>query len=261
MNRITKLFEQNPTNLLSVYFTAGFPTMESTTSILQQLYNNKVDLVEIGIPFSDPIADGPVIQSSNDCALSNGMTLSKLFIQLKDIRNNIPEMPMILMGYLNPIIQFGVEEFCRKSNECGIDGIILPDLPLGEYVNSYQSIFEKYNLKIVFLITQNTSDKRIEEIDHHSGGFIYVVSSNSTTGTQENISDERMSYFKRISEMELKNKTMIGFGISNNKTWTDACKYSNGAIIGSAFIKHLSQFGESESSISNFIENIKTTQS
>jgi tryptophan synthase alpha chain len=248
MNRINqKLTENNNTEvitgkLLSIYFTAGYPHLNDTVSIIQDLEKNGVDMIEIGLPFSDPLADGPTIQASSTQALKNGMTSELLFTQLKDIRKSV-SIPLIIMGYFNPMFQYGVEAFCKKCEEVGIDGLIIPDLPVDVYHSDYKDIFEKYGLINVFLITPQTSDERIHYIDSVSNGFIYMVSSASTTGTKVGFGDEQTSYFKRISDMNLRHPQIVGFGISNNETFTQATQYAKGAIIGSAFIKHVTKMG------------------
>ncbi len=241
MNRINKLFQEKKNNILSIYFTAGFPKLDDTNVILNELSAAGADMIEIGIPFSDPLADGPTIQHSSEVALKNGMTLKLLFEQLSTANC---QLPTLLMGYLNPVLQFGVENFCKKAKELGISGVILPDLPMDEYLKDYKSIFDKYNLKNIFLITPQTSGKRIRYIDDNSDGFIYMVSSSSTTGVKEGIDTDKEKYFKRIKEMNLKNPIVVGFGIGNKKSFQKACEYANGAIIGSAFIKHLESGGK-----------------
>ncbi|MCW0481687.1 tryptophan synthase subunit alpha [Gaoshiqia sediminis] len=257
-NRINQLFQDKKENILSVYFTAGYPKLDDTVTIIENLVENGVDLIEIGMPFSDPVADGPVIQHSSLVALHNGMTIKKLFEQLKDIRDKV-NIPLILMGYLNPVVQFGVENFCQKCAEVGIDGLILPDLPLNEYQEEYQPLFEKYNLHNILLITPQTSEMRLRQIDEASSGFIYMVSSSSTTGVKNNVSDFHQDYFERIRQMELKNPRLIGFGISNRETFENACKYAQGAIIGSAFVKALDGELTLEEKISNFVKSIVRT--
>ena len=237
MNRINQKLKENK-KLLSIYFTAGYPKIDDTVSIIQNLEKSGVDMIEIGLPFSDPLADGPTIQASSTQALKNGMTTEVLFDQLKDIRQSV-SIPLIIMGYFNPMLQYGVEAFCKKCKELGIDGLIIPDLPVDVYHDQYKSIFEKYGLINVFLITPQTSDERIRYIDSVSNGFIYMVSSASTTGTRSGFGEEQTNYFKRIADMNLNNTQIVGFGISNNKTFKQATAYAKGAIIGSAFIKHL----------------------
>lgn len=239
MNRIIKKLQEDK-KLLSIYFTAGYPSLNDTVTIIQDLEKSGVDMIEIGLPFSDPLADGPTIQASSTQALKNGMTTEVLFNQLKDIRKSVT-IPLIIMGYFNPILQYGVEAFCKKCQEVGIDGLIIPDLPVDVYHDEYKTIFETYGLINVFLITPQTSDDRIHFIDSVSNGFIYMVSSASVTGSQSGFGDENTTYFKRISDMNLKNPQIIGFGISDSKTFKQATKYANGAIIGSAFIKFLNE--------------------
>ena len=242
-NRInTKLKEDG--KLLSIYFTAGYPKLADTVEIIQQLEKNGVDMIEIGLPFSDPLADGPTIQKSSTAALKNGMTTEILFNQLKDIRKSV-SIPLIIMGYFNPMFQYGVEAFCKKCQEIGIDGLIIPDLPVDVYHEEYQEMFEKYGLINVFLITPQTSDERIRFIDSVSNGFIYMVSSASVTGAQSGFGDEQQTYFQRIADMKLDNPQIVGFGISNSETFEQATKSAKGAIIGSAFIKHLNGHGVS----------------
>jgi len=254
-NRINHLFETKKVNILSVYFTAGFPNLNDTVEIVQQLEKNGVDLIEIGMPFSDPTADGPTIQRSSETALKNGMSLSLLFDQLKNIRETV-KIPLILMGYINPVYQFGVERFCEKCAETGIDGVILPDLPLNEFEAHYKPFFEKNDLSNILLITPQTSETRIRQIDEASSGFIYMVSSSSTTGTGKKVGDFQLDYFERIQNMNLKNPQIIGFGISDKATFENACKFANGAIIGSAFVKALSKDSNIATAISEFVNDL-----
>ncbi|TBN05586.1 tryptophan synthase subunit alpha [Hyunsoonleella flava] len=241
MNRINQKLQEDK-KLLSIYFTAGYPEINDTVSIIQDLEKNGVDMIEIGLPFSDPLADGPTIQDSSTAALKNGMTTEVLFKQLEGIREMV-SIPLIIMGYFNPMFQYGVEAFCKKCQELGIDGLIIPDLPVDVYHEKYQAIFEKYGLINVFLITPQTSDERIRYIDSISNGFIYMVSSASTTGAKSGFGEEQTAYFERIGNMNLNNPQVIGFGISNNETFTQATKYAKGAIIGSAFVKHVTKHG------------------
>lgn len=240
MNRIKQLFEKKQKNILSIYFTAGFPQLNDTCNVIRELEANGIDLIEIGIPFSDPMADGPTIQESGTIALRNGMTLKVLFEQLKDIRSDVT-IPLILMGYLNPIMQYGFENFCKQCKETGIDGAIIPDLPFNDYISQYKSIADKYDIKIVMLITPETSDERIRLIDEHTDGFIYMVSSASTTGAQSNFDDKKQAYFRKINGMNLRNPRLIGFGISNKATLEAAQENASGAIIGSKFITLLKE--------------------
>jgi len=255
MNRINKLFETKKENILSVYFTAGFPNLCDTVEIIQHLEKNGVDLIEIGMPFSDPTADGPTIQRSSEVALKNGMSLALLFDQLKNIRETV-KIPLILMGYINPVYQFGVEHFCEKCAETGIEGVILPDLPLDEYEAHFKPFFEKNNLHNILLITPQTSESRIRQIDDASTGFIYMVSSSSTTGAGKKVEDFQQDYFERIQNMNLKNPQIIGFGISDKATFVNACKYASGAIVGSAFVKALSESADIASAISDFTNEL-----
>ena len=241
MNRINQKLQEDK-KLLSIYFSAGFPNLDDTVSIIQDLEKSGVDMIEIGLPFSDPLADGPTIQDSSTKALKNGMTSELLFEQLKDIRSTV-QMPLIIMGYFNPMLQYGVEAFCAKCKEIGIDGLIIPDLPVDVYHEQYKETFEKYGLINVFLITPQTSDERIRYIDSISNGFIYMVSTASVTGSQSGFGPEQTDYFKRIADMKLDNPQIVGFGISNQDTFDQATEYSKGAIIGSAFIKHLASNG------------------
>jgi tryptophan synthase alpha chain len=256
MNHIDQLFSEKKKNILSVYFTAGFPKLNDTIPILESLQQNGVDLIEIGIPFSDPLADGPVIQESSRVALENGMNIKLLFQQLSSLSAASKNLPLILMGYLNPVMQFGVEEFCKQASTIGISGIILPDLPMDVYLEKHKPIFEKYDLKNIFLITPQTSEERIRFIDENSNGFIYMVSSSSTTGIKNGIDEGKEKYFARIKSMNLKNPLVIGFGISNNQTFSKACEYANGAIIGSAFIRQL-QIESTEFQIRKFVGEIR----
>ena len=238
MNRITKLFKKKKSGILSVYFTAGYPALNDTVKILTALQAKEIDMVEIGIPFSDPMADGPMIQQANTQALRNGMSLHLLFEQLKDMRRTI-RFPVILMGYLNPVMQFGFEAFCRSCIETGIDGVIIPDLPFADYLADYKDIADQYEIKIIMLISPETSEERIHQIDDHTSGFIYMVSSAATTGAQSRFSDEVQDYFQHVNNMNLKNPRLIGFGISNRETFQMALENASGAIIGSKFVELL----------------------
>lgn len=253
MNRIQHKLQEDK-KLVSIYFTAGYPELNDTAPVIKELERCGADMIEIGLPFSDPLADGPTIQESSTIALKNGMTTALLFDQLRDIRKSV-SIPLILMGYFNPVLQYGVEEFCKKCSEIGIDGLILPDLPLDVYQEEYEEIFKKYGLINIFLITPQTSDKRIKQIDKGSNGFIYMVSSASTTGAKEGFGDEQRAYFQRIAKMNLKNPQIVGFGISNAQTFEQATEFAKGAIIGSAFIKWLTNKGTG--AIASFIESLK----
>ncbi len=240
MNRINQLFNNKQKDILSIYFTAGFPQLNDTCDVIRELQANGIDLIEIGIPFSDPMADGPTIQDSGTIALRNGMTLKLLFDQLKDIRKDVA-IPLIMMGYLNPVMQYGFENFCKQCAETGIDGVIIPDLPFNDYINDYKPVADKYDIKVIMLITPETSDERIRLIDNHTDGFIYMVSSASTTGAQKSFDDKKQDYFRRINAMGLKNPRLIGFGISNKATLEAAQQNASGAIIGSKFITLLKE--------------------
>lgn len=253
MNRIQEKLRENK-KLLSIYFTAGYPSLKDTVPIMESLEKSGVDMVEIGLPFSDPLADGPTIQSSSTRALSNGMSSEVLFSQLKNIRESV-NIPLIIMGYFNPILQYGVKDFCKKCQETGIDGLIVPDLPVDVYNERYKTIFEQYGLANIFLITPQTPEKRIRFIDSVSNGFIYMVSTASTTGVKHGFGDTQMKYFKRIDKMGLNNPQIIGFGISDKNSFEQATKYAKGAIIGSAFIKHLER--EGLKNIDDFVKNIR----
>ncbi|MCD8178056.1 MAG: tryptophan synthase subunit alpha [Tannerellaceae bacterium] len=237
MNRITTLFEKKKNGILSVYFTAGYPQLDNTTRILKAMQQKGIDMVEVGIPFSDPMADGPVIQESSTVALCNGMSLRILFEQLKNVRNEGITIPIVLMGYLNPIMNFGFEAFCEKAAGVGVDGIIIPDLPFADYMAEYKDVAAKYDLKMIMLITPETSEERIRLIDDHTDGFIYMVSSAAITGAQKSFNEEKQAYFRRINAMNLKNPRLVGFGISNKETFEAAAFNSSGAIIGSKFIQ------------------------
>ena len=256
MNRIKQLFEQKKENVLSIYFTAGYPDINSTLDIAEALEKAGADFLEIGIPYSDPLADGPVIQNSSLKSIENGMTLRVLFEHLKDLRKRV-SIPVLLMGYVNPILQYGVEKFCASCKEVGVDGVIAPDLPMYEYEEMYQNCFSENNLSNIFLITPQTSDERIRKIDELSNGFIYLLSSSSTTGKNLALTDVTEDYFTRLKNMNLKNPTMIGFGISDNKSFSKASQYANGAIVGSAFVKLLGEERYMEK-IPAFIGSLRT---
>ncbi len=253
MNRIDKKLREEG-KLLSIYFTAGFPNLNDTADIIIKLQESGVDMIEIGLPFSDPLADGPTIQDSSMNAINNGMNTDILFNQLKDIRDKV-SIPLIIMGYFNPILQYGVEKFCKKCNEIGIDGLIIPDLPIDYYLENYKSIFEQNKLYNMFLIAPQTSDERIRKIDSISKGFIYMVSSSSITGSKNSFSSEQINYFERIEKMNLHTPRIIGFGVGNKETFNATVNYSKGAIIGSAFIKNLHENGID--SIDSFIKSIR----
>ena len=250
---ISELFNTDK-KLVSIYFTAGFPQLHDTVEIIENLEKSGVDLIEIGLPFSDPLADGPTIQESSTKALRNGMTTELLFEQLSDIRQRV-NIPLIIMGYFNPVMQYGVEAFCQKCEDIGIDALILPDLPLREYQLHYKEIFNRHGLDLIYLITPQTPEERIRAIDEMSNSFIYMVSSSSTTGAKAGFSEENQEYFKRVEDMKLKNPTLVGFGISDKNSFDQATAHSQGAIIGSAFIKHIESQGIDQ--ISSFVQNLK----
>ncbi len=269
MNRINSLFQTKPGQILSVFFTAGYPTLHSTVEIIKSLTKAGADMIEIGMPFSDPMADGPVIQKSSDVALKQGMSMNLLFSQLKDIRKET-DIPLLLMGYLNPVMHFGIEKFCDECEKTGIDGVILPDLPLEVFLEdsgkdfgqpghegSLKDLFAKHNLHAVFLISPQTHAERIREIDRISNGFLYMVSSSSTTGVKSGFDPVQQAYFERIRDMKLKNPRLIGFGISNHDSFNNACKYAKGAIIGSAFVKMLGTAQNMDEAITKFVEEIR----
>ncbi|MFI5149171.1 MAG: tryptophan synthase subunit alpha [Bacteroidia bacterium] len=256
MNRIEELFKRKK-NILSVYFSAGYPSLQDSTRLIKALAAAGADMLEIGIPFSDPLADGPVIQHSSEVALENGMSVRILFQQLRAFSPHRPkDLPLILMGYLNPVLQYGVENFCREAKACGIDGLIIPDLPIHEYLESYRPLFEKYGLINIFLITPQTSEQRIRMIDEHSKGFIYLVSASSTTGVKGEISTEQETYFKRIRDMKLHTLLLIGFGISDGAAFSKVCEYASGAIVGSAFVKAVSNTATLEQDVNAFASHM-----
>jgi len=256
MNRLNKIFENKNKKLLNIYFTAGYPSLNDTAKIIEMLDEAGADMIEIGIPFSDPIADGPTIQDSNQKALENGMTLKMLFTQLENIRLKV-NIPILLMGYINPVIQYGFEAFCKKCQDIGIDGLILPDMPLTEYENTYRKLYEANNLSSVFLITPETNEERIRKIDTLTDGFIYMVSSSGTTGKTTRLSTQISDYFQRVSKLKLKNPLMVGFGISDKKSFDTATEFADGAIVGSAFIRLLSEENLSQEKVNQFIEQLR----
>ncbi|HVY73696.1 MAG TPA: tryptophan synthase subunit alpha [Puia sp.] len=257
MSRIQQLFQQKKQDILNVYCTAGFPALGSTLSVMQALQSAGADMIELGMPYSDPLADGPVIQASSTRALANGMTLETLFRQLKDFRQQV-RLPVLLMGYMNPVLQYGFERFCRDAVSVGVDGLILPDLPMFEYETEYGPIIQKHGLDFVFLVTPETSTERIRKLDALSTGFLYAVSSSSTTGKNKELSDQA-EYFARLKSMKLKNPVLIGFGIRDKASFSKACSYANGAIIGTAFIKALegAKPEEIETRTGNFLKELR----
>lgn len=254
MNKINKLFaERGDRKLLSLYFCAGCPTLEGTGNVIKTMQRRGIDMIEVGIPFSDPLADGPVIQSAGTVALKNGMTLKTLFGQLKEIKNDV-EIPLILMGYLNVIMHFGIENFCKECVEAGVSGAIIPDLPFKDYMDVVKPIADKYDLRIIMMITPETSEERIRFIDDHTDGFIYMVSSASITGAQSNFGDAKLAYFRHINSMQLRNPRMIGFGISNEQTLKSAQDNAAGAIIGSKFVSLLNETGDPDKALDGLFD-------
>jgi len=256
MNRLQSLFARKPGDILSVFLTAGFPTLDSTVPVITELARQGIDMVEIGIPFSDPMADGKVIQHSSTIALNNGMTLARLFDQVAEARRQVPDMPFVLMGYLNPMLRYGIERVFARCKDTGIDAIIIPDLPFAEYMRHYKPLCEQYGIDLIMLITPETSDERIRLIDQHCSGFIYMVSAASTTGTKDSFTPQQTAYFRRIASMGLRHPRLIGFGISNPATMADACAHSSGAIIGSLFIKCLESNPTPAEAVSSLLQSI-----
>lgn len=256
MNRLESLFGKKQNNLLSVYFTAGYPQKEDTATIIETLQAKGIDMIEVGVPFSDPMADGVVIQQSSTVALRNGMNLHLLLDQVAEARKKANEIPLVLMGYVNPMMQFGIEKLFARCKEVGIDAILVPDLPFADYMRDFKGLCKEYDLPMIMMITPETSDERIHLIDDNCDGFIYMVSSASTTGTRESFGDEQVAYFHRINALQLKHHRLIGFGISNPATMKDACTYSSGAIIGSLFIKCLGRNGDVPSAVDDLLKTI-----
>jgi len=256
MNRLQQLFKTKTKDILSIYYTAGYPNLADTLTIAEALEKSGADFLEIGFPYSDPVADGPTIQASSKTALDAGMTLPILFEQLADLRAKV-NIPILLMGYVNVVLQYGVDEFCKKCKEVGIDGCIIPDLPMYEFEELYQATFERYGLSNIFLVTPQTSEERIRKIDGLSNAFIYLVSSSATTGSNLAVSESSTSYFKRVADMKLKNPIVIGFGISDKASYAAANEYASGAIIGSAFVKSLAENGKLTENIEKFMRQIK----
>lgn len=256
MNRINALFKNKKKDILSVYFTAGYPELDDTVEIIKELDKAGVDMIEIGMPFSDPVADGPVIQKSSEKALTNGMSLKLLFEQLSAIREST-DIPIILMGYINPVFRFGMENFLARCRRAGIDGTIIPDLPVDEYLETYESLFDKNNIINIFLVSPQSSDERIKYLDSISKGFLYVVSSSATTGGTGGFSKSNTDYFEKLNTLNLKSPKLIGFGISDSKSYIQAGNFSNGVIIGSAFIRSLENDGSLPYKINNFVKSIR----
>ena len=260
MNKINKLFAERPQDkkFLSLYFCAGCPTLEGTGDVILTMQRRGIDFIEIGIPFSDPLADGPVIQSAATRALKNGMSVQLLFEQLKTIKDDV-HIPLILMGYLNPILHYGIEAFCKSCVESGVSGMIIPDLPFNDYQEFVKPIADRYDLRVIMLITPETSDERIRFIDQNTDGFIYMVSSAAITGTQQSFDDAKQAYFRRIDQMNLRNPRMIGFGISNRQTLQAAQQNAAGAIIGSKFVTLLNETnGDADEALNRLFEVLNT---
>lgn len=256
MNRINQLFNnKSDKKPLSIYYTAGYPQLEDTLMLAKSLEEAGADFLEIGFPYSDPVADGPVIQHSSEVSLKNGMTLEKLFDQLKDLRKHV-QLPVLLMGYVNPLLQYGVERFCASCAAVGVDGVIVPDLPMYEYEEQYQEIFKKHNVSNIFLITPQTTDERIRKIDELSTGFIYMVSSYATTGKNLTVSDQTTQYFKRVQALKLQSPLVVGFGIADKESFDHALNYADAAIVGSAFVRLLGE-ADYRDRLPSFIESIK----
>jgi tryptophan synthase alpha chain len=254
MGRIEELFKRKKEKILNVYCTAGFPNLDSTLQVMKALQENGADMIELGIPYSDPLADGPVIQQSSSEALKNGMTIKILFEQLKDLRKDI-SIPVLLMGYMNPVLQYGFEKFCADTAAIGVDGLILPDLPEFEFENEYGAVIKRYGLDFVFLVTPETSIERIEKLDALSSGFLYAVSSSSTTGSDKNMNDVEQ-YLEKLKSLQLKNPVLVGFGIKDKTTFESACRHASGAIIGSAYIKALEKSTNIASDTRTFLSSI-----
>lgn len=264
MSRIAELFKRKNERILNIYCTAGYPQLDSTVKIMKALQDNGADIIELGMPYSDPLADGPVIQASSSIAIANGVTIKKLFEQLKGFRQSSPPtggdlggltVPVILMGYMNPVLQYGFEKFCADAATVGIDGLILPDLPEYEFETEYGAIIKKYGLDFIFLVTPETSEERIKKLDELSTGFLYAVSSSSTTGSDKNMTDVN-SYLQKLKNLKLRNSILVGFGIKDKQTFEAACRYANGAIIGSAFVKALEGSKNEEHSVKQFLKSV-----
>ncbi len=256
MNRIDKLFQSGKKDILSVYFTAGYPNLDDTVKIIKSLSDHGVDMIEIGVPFSDPMADGPVIQASGQKAINNGITQKLIFKQLENIRQ-ITDIPLIMMSYINTAMQFGFEQYCHNCAEVGVDGLIIPDLPSEIHLSEYKQFVDDNGLDFIQLITPETSDERIRSIDDMSKGFIYMVSSASTTGAQQSFNEAKQQYFSHIESMNLKNPTLVGFGVSNQATFRAAADHSRGCIIGSAFIKLLGSCKSIDEAVETLLSNVK----
>lgn len=258
MNRITHLFQTKQHNILSIYYPAGYPQLHDTVPVLRALQDDGIDMVELGIPFSDPMADGPVIQEASTVALNNGISLRLIFEQLRNVRREGITIPILLMGYLNPIMQYGFDAFCQSCAQVGVDGVIIPDLPFSDYLAAYKPVAERYDLKIIMLITPETSEERIRRIDAHTEGFIYMVSSAATTGAQQHFDEQKQAYFRKINSMQLRNPHLVGFGISNKATFDAASKHASGGIIGSKFVQLLREEPSPQAAIRKLLAALKS---
>ena len=255
-NRLTQLFAKKPNGLLSVFYTAGFPKLDDTVPVGVALAQAGADLIEVGIPFSDPVADGPTIQESNKIALENGISVKTILQQVRALRSQV-QIPIVLMGYLNPVLQYGMENFAKEAAAAGVDGLILPDMPLYDYERHYRQLFDDHNLSVIFLIAPTTSEERIRKIDEVSNAFIYAVSASSTTGATSGFGESQLQYFQRLQNMKLRNSFLIGFGISDRSTFESACNFGAGAIVGSAFIKSLQQATDMKATVGQFVKKLK----
>ncbi|HEY4206796.1 MAG TPA: tryptophan synthase subunit alpha [Puia sp.] len=254
MSRITDLFRRKNKRVLNVYCTAGYPQLNSTLEVMKALQDNGADMIELGMPYSDPLADGPVIQASGMKALENGMTIAALFEQLKGFRKTI-QLPVLLMGYMNPVLQYGFERFCAAAAAVGVDGLILPDLPIYEFETEYGPVIRRFGLDFVFLVTPETSPERVAKVDSLSSGFLYAVSSSSTTGKDKDMR-EQATYFEKLRDLQLRNPVLVGFGIKDKETFEDACRYTNGAIIGTAYIKALDDAKDIDAATAMFLKRV-----
>ena len=254
MSKLDLVFKEKSKRVLNVYCTAGYPALDSTMKVMASLQKNGADIIELGMPYSDPLADGEVIQVSSMKALANGMNIAVLFEQIKDMRKSIT-IPVILMGYMNPILQYGFEAFCKKAKEVGVDGLILPDLPLFEFEDSYGKIITENNLDFIFLVTPETPDQRVKKLDSLSNGFLYAVSSSATTGKDKDF-NVVAQYLQKLQAMQLKNPILVGFGIKDKATFDAATVHTQGAIIGSAYIQQLTKGGDIETTTSQFLNSV-----
>lgn len=258
-NRIDKAFQSGNKPLLTLFFTAGYPRKNDTVTIIREAAKSGADIIEVGMPFSDPVAEGKTIQNSSATALRNGINLDLIFEQVAEARKSVA-LPLILMGYVNPVMQYGIEKFCQKARDAGVDGVILPDLPVEVYVHEYRALFEQYGIYNIMLITPQTTEARVQKLDRHTQGFLYMVSSASVTGNVLNVDQEKANWFEKIRNMQRKNPVQIGFGIHDKASFDKAGEYADGIIIGSAFIRALEQAGSLEDNIRNFVTQFKNTE-